>query len=99
MLSQEYKGLPARDKAVTDLKELRRDKEFAPLIKAEEAEQKARMVLLDAMAQSADGKGKKAAKSFEKLVKKYPESRAAKQAAELNAEKTPAPAQKPPKEK
>ena len=92
MLSAEYRGLPAQAKALDDLKDLRKDKELKALIKREEAEQKARMMFLSAMAHKADGKGKKAAKSFEKLVKKYPDSRAAQQVAELKAEKKETPA-------
>ncbi|MHC4938441.1 MAG: hypothetical protein ACYTHK_05685 [Planctomycetota bacterium] len=87
LLSSEYRGLPVRDKAAADLKELKKDKKLAELLKREEAEQKARLLLLEALAQQSDGKAKRAAKSLEKLEKKYPDSRAARRAVELKTEK------------
>jgi hypothetical protein len=91
LLFAEYRGLAVRDKAAADLKELKKQKELAELIKRENAESKARLLLLDALAQQSDGKAKKAAKSIEKLQKKYPDSRAAKRAAELKTKTKKAP--------
>jgi len=76
-LQSEYKGLPARDKAKRDLRDLKRDDELEEVVEKEEEEHEARMLLLEGMAWKADGKPKKAAKAFEKLTKKYPLSRAA----------------------
>jgi len=86
VLATEYKGLPAREKALADLKELKRDKTLKEVLEREQQEEKARLMLLDALALKVDGKPGKAAKSLEKLTSKYPDSRAAKQAAELAAE-------------
>ena len=87
ILANEYKGVPAREKAVADLKDLKKDKNFATLLKTEAVEIKARRLLLDARTARIDKDETKAAKTVEKLKSKYPESRAAKQAAELFAPK------------
>ena len=82
ILAAEYRGLPVRDKAVSDLKELKRDKAFSDLVKRETVEQKARKMLLDARVLQIDGNAKKRAKAIQKLTTKYPKSRAAKEAME-----------------
>ena len=104
ILAAEYRGLPVRDKAVADLKELKRDKNFAELVKRETEEQKARKMLLEARALLVDGNPKKTAKAVQKLTNKYPKSRAAKEALEqftpskATQSKTP-PAKTPPAKK
>jgi hypothetical protein len=82
ILAAEYRGLPVRDKAVSDLKELKRDKAMSDLVKRETEEQKARKMLLDARVLQIDGNAKKRAKAIQKLTTKYPKSRAAKEAME-----------------
>jgi len=77
LLSFEYKDLDVHGEAIADLKELKRDKRLRDLVKKEEREAKARAIYLDAMLQKAEGQAKKAQKTFDKLLKSYPRSRAA----------------------
>ena len=78
-----YKGLDAQERAAADLKELRRDKDLKEVVKREEREEKARQLLLSALAQRLDGDSKKATKTLEKVRKRYKGTRAAERAAEL----------------
>ena len=77
LLSVQYKDLDVHDEAMTDLKELKKEKELRDLIKKEGREAKARQVYLDGMLYRIEGNPGKARKTFEKLLKSYPRSRAA----------------------
>lgn len=81
MLVAEYKGLEVHAKAAADLKELRREPELKELVKKEEREAKARLLLLDAARQRADGDEAKARATLEKVAGSFPGTRAAEDAA------------------
>ncbi len=83
LLVTEYKGLAIHDEALGDLKELRADKDLRDRVKREEGEAKARLLLLDATRQDADGGRDKAKATLEKLIKVAPSSRAAEDAKKL----------------
>ncbi len=74
----EYKGLDVYAFARADLRELRREQEYRPLIKREEHEAKARVLYLDGMRYQQEKKDARARKAFESILKKYPGTRAAK---------------------
>ncbi len=80
ILDQDYKGLTVKEEAAKDLQELRRDKDRWALVKKEKKEQKARRLLLDGLLKAEEGDDKKAQAIFAKILKSYPESRAAKSA-------------------
>ena len=64
--------------ARADLRELRREQEYRPLIKREEHEAKARVLYLDGMRYQQEKQDARARKAFESILKKYPGTRAAK---------------------
>ncbi|MHC4956218.1 MAG: hypothetical protein ACYTGZ_20435 [Planctomycetota bacterium] len=72
-----YKGLDAQAQAKADLKELRKNKAFKDLVKREEREEKARQLLLGALASKLAKKEKKAEKTLHKVMKSYSGTRAA----------------------
>jgi hypothetical protein len=80
-LAAEYKGLAVHAKAAADLAELRQDPELRELVRKEEREAKARLLLLDAARQRADGDEAKARKTLEKVVAAHAGTRAAEDAA------------------
>jgi len=93
LLVTEYKGLAIHEEALGDLRELRADKDLRDRVRKEEAEAKARLLLLDATRQDSDGSRDKAKATLDKLIKASPGTRAAEEAKKLLEEwAKPAPA-------
>ncbi len=78
MVATEYKGLDVYALARTDLRELRREKEYRQVIKREENEAKARLLYLDGLRYKHEKKKVRALATFEAILKKYAGTRAAK---------------------
>lgn len=81
LLTLQYKGLDVHGQASDDLKELRREKDLRDLVASEQREAKARLDLLDAYVEQADGDAEGARRAFEKIAKAHEGTRAAKEAA------------------
>ena len=80
-LAVEYKGMDVQKTALEDLKELEGEsKEMRALVKKEMNEAKARRLLLDGLLRKADGKIVKAESVYRRVMKQYPDTRAAKRA-------------------
>lgn len=78
LLTVEYKDLEVANEANVDLKEVKRNKELRDVVKREQREAKARLVYLDGAVYKAEGKEDRAKKNFEKVLKSFPDTRAAK---------------------
>jgi len=77
ILATEYKGLSVYEQARGDLRDLRKLQEYRDLIARERREGKARLMLLDSSRYRYEKKTSKAEAILTKIVKAYPESRAA----------------------
>ena len=78
LLTVEYKYLEVHVDAMSDLKELRQEKENKERIKKEQREARARLAYLQGVLATVDGKPDKARKSYENILKKYADTRAVK---------------------
>lgn len=79
LLLEEYRDFDVFKEAKGDLKEIAREKENSPIVKAEKNEAKARLAYLNARADEIAGKD--ASKKYKKVVDRYAGTRAAKLAA------------------
>jgi hypothetical protein len=77
LLTVEYKGLDIHSEASTDLKELKAQKELRPLVQHETKEARARLLYLEGLTARLDGKPEKARKTFARVLKAHPGTRAA----------------------
>ena len=87
LLTTEYKGLEVHTEAMSDLREVRKDKELKGLVVEEQREAKARLVYLDALRYKSDGKQAQSDRAMEKLLKNHAGSRAAKDVLEARQKK------------
>ncbi|MCZ6572097.1 MAG: hypothetical protein O7C98_02900 [Planctomycetota bacterium] len=92
MLALEYKGLSINAEAKAELKDLRRSREHKQLVRKEENEAKARRLYLDAALHRSNNKLKQAEAVLQKVLERYPGTRAAKQATEELKKLPPKPA-------